>query len=90
MHPVPVHRSRTLRCSGGPSFSHVPESSLTRRVTDAAVSGLRTIQDEHEKRRSEPTYRGMRTPGRHSISSSPKYSVPRMYCNGSPLARRLT
>lgn len=33
---------------------------------------------------------GMSTPGRHLISSSPKNSVPRMYCNGSPPALRDT
>jgi len=39
---------------------------------------------------ANPTNLGIRTSGLHSISSSPKYSVPSIYCNGSPLARRLT
>lgn len=30
------------------------------------------------------SYLGISTPGRHVISRSPKYSVPRMYCSGFP------
>jgi hypothetical protein len=39
---------------------------------------------------NSPTYRGMRTPGLHLISRSPKNSVPSIYCRGSPLARLFT
>lgn len=47
-------------------------------------------QNMHWTKVNHHTNLGIRTPGLHSISSSPKYSVPNIYCKGSPLARRLT
>ena len=79
MHPVPVHRSRMR--SDRSLFGKFVDASAERiwRMIEAALVTYVSVSG-----------RGISTPFLQRISRLPKGCVPRMYCSGSPLARRLT
>lgn len=75
MQPVPVHRSRMRRgVLGARGLGKGSERTRCARcVVHASVSGLPVCVSGHgfQEGRSHYTYRGIKTPGLHTISKSP-------------------
>lgn len=87
---VPEQSSRERMASRalGPVSRNL-DMHLAREDTHAAVSCLTDICERISHSQSGRTCLGIRTPGLHWTSSSPKNSEPKRYCNGYPVARFL-
>lgn len=90
IHPVPVHRSRTLRALRLVlNRARVWIVSMRYNIA-AAVSCLDTInQLWHQARTPRVAHLGINTSGVHFNSMGPNHSDPIMYCIGFPCPRSL-
>ena len=80
----PRPREVLLNSENSCSSNEPSISSSARCVVYASVSGLSIdCQHCHVTGSVMTTNRGIKTPGRHLISSSPKGCEPRIYCRGS-------